>query len=89
MNWNGEISLSESQLLVNNLIWANGLSRAVNGPTRGHIFDIFLVRLEKTTISQEILPGKSEYERILRKQIFSGNLLPVFVKILQNLTKQA
>jgi hypothetical protein len=60
--WNGDAGkMCEFQAFVNNLVWDNGYTQVVSGPTRGDtILDIYLLRPESLFISCPVLPGISD-----------------------------
>ncbi len=54
------------QAFVNNLVWDNGYTQVVSGPTRGdELLDIYLLRPESLLISRNILPGISDHNGVL------------------------
>ena len=54
------------QAFVNNLVWDNGYTQVVNGPTRGDaLLDIYLIRPESSLISCNILPGINDHNGVL------------------------
>ena len=54
------------QAFVNNLVWGNGYTQVVSGPTRGdELLDIYLLRPESLLISRNILPGISDHNGVL------------------------
>ena len=57
---------SEFQACVNNLVWDNGYTQAVSGPTRGNaLLDIYLLKPASSLISCNILPGISDHNGVL------------------------
>jgi hypothetical protein len=65
-NWKGDAEKASGfQSCVNNLVWDNGYTQVVSGPTRGDaLLDIYL-RPEYSLISYNILPRISEYKGVL------------------------
>ena len=54
------------QAFVNNLVWNNGYTQVVSGPTRGdELLDIYLPRPESLLISRNVLPGISDHNRVV------------------------
>ena len=54
------------QACVNNLVWDNGYTQAVNGPTRRDaLLAIYLLRSESSFISCNTLPGISNHNEVL------------------------
>ena len=54
------------QACVNNLVWDNGYTQAVNGPIRRDaLLDIYLLRPESSFISCNTLPGISDHNGVL------------------------
>jgi len=58
-NWKGDSEKANGFLAyANNLVWDNGYTQVVSGPTRGDaLLDIYLLRPECSLISCNILPG--------------------------------
>jgi hypothetical protein len=58
-DWNGDaVKISGLQAFVNSLVWDNGYSQVVSGPTRGDaLLDIYLLRPDNLLISCNIVPG--------------------------------
>jgi hypothetical protein len=57
---------SRYQAFVNSLVWDNGYTQAVSGPTRGDaILDIYLLKPESSLISCNIVPGISDHNGVL------------------------
>ena len=51
---------------MNNLVWDNGYTQVVSGPTRGDaLLDIYLLRPESSLASCNILPGISYHNGVL------------------------
>jgi hypothetical protein len=54
------------QASINELVWDNGCSQMVSGPTRGDsILDIYLVRSESSFISCRVVLGISDHNGVL------------------------
>jgi len=54
------------QWIVDNLVWDNGHTRLVSGPTRGDaLLNIYLFRSERSLIPCNILPVISDYNGVL------------------------
>jgi hypothetical protein len=66
-DWIGDAEKANGfQACVNNLVWDNGYTQVVSGPTRGDaLLDIYLLRPECLLISYNILPGISDHNRVL------------------------
>ena len=61
-----EKKASGFQAFANNLVWDNGYTQVVNGPTRGDtLLDVYLLRPESSLVSCNILPGISEHNGVL------------------------
>jgi hypothetical protein len=53
------------QAMVNNVVWDNGYTRKVSGPRGGDsLLYIYLLRLESSLMSCNILPGISEHNGV-------------------------
>jgi hypothetical protein len=65
--WNGDAEKAGGfQALVNKLVWDNGYSQVVSGPTRGDaLLDIYLIKPESSLISSNILSGISDHNGVL------------------------
>jgi hypothetical protein len=58
--------VSGFEACVNNLVWDNGYSQVVSGPTRGDaLLDLYLLRPECLLISCNILSGISDHNGVL------------------------
>jgi hypothetical protein len=66
-SWNGDAEkVSGFQAFVNGLVWDNGYTQVVSGPTRGDaMLDIYLLRPESSLISCNIVPGISDHNGFL------------------------
>ena len=66
-DWKGDVEkASRFQVFVNNLVWDNGYTQVVSGPTRGDaLLDIYLLRPESSLTSCNILPRTSDHNRVL------------------------
>jgi hypothetical protein len=54
------------QAFINSLVWENGYTQVVSGPTRGYmILDIYLIRPESLYISCDVVPGISDHNGVL------------------------
>jgi hypothetical protein len=54
------------QACVNNLVWENGYTEVVSGPTRGDaLLDIYFLRPECSLVSCNILHGISDHNGVL------------------------
>lgn len=57
---------SGTQVLVNSLVWENGYSQVVDGPTRGDaLLDVFLVRPESSVTHRGIVQGVSDHQAVI------------------------
>jgi hypothetical protein len=74
-NWKGDAEKASGfQACVNNLVWDNGFTQVVSGPTRGDpLLDIYLLRPECSLISCNILPGISDHNGILLEVEWNKN----------------
>jgi hypothetical protein len=65
--WIGDAeNMSGAQALVNTLVWDNGYTQVVGGPTRGDtVLDIYLLRPESSFISWGVVPGISDHKGVL------------------------
>ena len=63
VEWKGNVGGSSgTQSLINNLIWENGYSQVIEGPTRGEaLLDVFLVRPECSVTYSGIVQGVSDH----------------------------
>ena len=77
------------QACVNNLVWENGYTQVVSGPTRGEVLlDIYLLRAECSLVSCNILPGISDHNGVLlevewdeiSREPRAGRQVPVYHK---------
>jgi len=68
-DWKGNAGKARGfQAIVNNLLWDNGYTQVVSGPTRGDsLLDIYLLRPESSLIYFNILPGISDRNGVLLK----------------------
>jgi hypothetical protein len=68
-SWNGDAEKASGfQAFVNNLVWNNGYTQVVSGPTRGDaMLDIYLLRPESSLISCNTVPGISDHNGVLLK----------------------
>jgi hypothetical protein len=66
-DWKGDAGKASGfRVYVNNLVWDNGYTQVVSGPTRGDaLLDIYLLRPECSLISCNILPGISDHNGVL------------------------
>jgi hypothetical protein len=66
-SWHGDAEKASGfQAFVNNLVWDNGYTQVVCGPTRGDaMLDIYLLRPESSFISCNIAPGISDHNGVL------------------------
>ena len=66
-DWKGDAEKAKGfQACVNNLVWDNGYTQVVSGPTRGDsVLDIYLLRPECSLISCNILPRISDHNGVL------------------------
>ena len=57
-DWKGDAEKASGfQTFVNSLVWDNGYTQVVSGPTRGDaLLDIYLLRLESSLISLIFCP---------------------------------
>ena len=67
VDWNGNAGgNSGTQALINSLVWENGYSQAIDGPTRGDaLLDVFLVRPESSVTSNGIVQGVSDHQAVI------------------------
>ena len=67
VDWNGNLGgNSGNQALINSLVWENGYSQVIDGPTRGDaLLDVFFVRPESSLTSSGIVQGVSDQAVIL------------------------
>ena len=74
-DWKGNAEKAKGFLAcVNNLVWENGYTQAVSGPTRGDaLLDIYLLRPERSLVSCNILPGISNHNGVLLEVEWDGN----------------
>ena len=57
---------SGTQKLINSLVWENGYSQLIDGPTRGDaLLDVFLVRPESSLTSSGIVQGVSDHQSVI------------------------
>jgi len=57
---------SGTQALINSLVWENGYSQVIDGPTRGDaLLDIYLVRTESSVTSSGIVQGVSDHLAVI------------------------
>ena len=65
--WKGDAEKTSGfQAMVNKLVWENGYTQVVNGPTREDaLLDIYLLRPEISLISCNTLPGISDHNGVL------------------------
>jgi hypothetical protein len=66
VEWKGDMEkVNRFQVIVNSLVWDNGYTRAVTGPTRGDmLLDMHLLGPENTLISCNIFPGISDHNMV-------------------------
>ena len=66
-DWKGDAEKASGfQTFVNSLVWDNGYTQVVSGPTRGDaLLDIYLLRPESSLISCNVLPGISDHDGVL------------------------
>jgi hypothetical protein len=66
-NWNGDAGKTSGiQVFVNKLVWENGYTQVVSGPTRGDaLLDIYLLRHDNMLNSCNNAPGISDHSRVL------------------------
>jgi hypothetical protein len=74
-NWKGDAEkMSGFQANVNNLVWDNGYTQVVSGPTRGDaLLDIYLLRQVSSLISCTIVPGISDHNGVLLEVEWGAN----------------
>ena len=87
--WKGNAEKANGfQACANNLVWENGYTQVVSGPTRGEaLLDIYL-RPECSFVSCNILPGISDYSGVLlevewdeiSREQRAGRQVPVYHK---------
>ena len=66
-DWKGDAEKASGfQTFVNSLVWDNGYTQVVSGPTRGDaLLDIYLLRRESSLITYNILPGINDHNGVL------------------------
>ena len=66
-DWNGNAGgNSETQALINSLVWENGYSQVIDSPTRGDaLLDVYLVRPESSVTSSSIVQGVSDHHEVM------------------------
>ena len=66
-DWKGNVGgNSETQEIINKLIWENDYSQVIDGPTRGDaLLDIFLVRPESLVTGSGIVQGISDHQAVI------------------------
>jgi hypothetical protein len=66
-SWNGDAEKASGfQAFVKNLVWDNGHTQVVSGPTRGDaMLDIYILRPESSIISCNFVPGISDHNGVL------------------------
>jgi len=66
-DWKGDAEKASGfEAIVNNLVWDNGYTRVVRGPTRRDtLLDIYLLGPKSSLISFNILPGISHRNWVL------------------------
>ena len=66
-DWKGDAEKASGfQAFVKDLVWNNGYTQVVSGPTRGDaLFEIYLLRPESSLISCNILPGINDHNWVL------------------------
>ena len=66
VDWKGNAGgNSGTQALINSLVWENGYSQVVGGPTRGDaLLDVFLVRPESSVTYRDIVQGVSDHQAV-------------------------
>ena len=67
VDWNGNAGgNSGTYALINSLVWENGYSQAIDGPTRcDALLDVFLVRPESSVTSSGIVQGVSDHQAVI------------------------
>jgi hypothetical protein len=88
--WNGDAEkMCGYQASVNSLVWDNGYTQVVRGPTRGEaVLDIYLLRPESSFISCSVVPGISDHNAVLlevdwkenRQEAQVGRIVPQYHK---------
>jgi len=68
-DWNGKAGRnSGTQALINSLVWENGYSQVIDGPTRGDaLLDVYLVRKECSVTSRgiRVVQGVSDHLAVI------------------------
>jgi hypothetical protein len=61
-----DVGNSETQALINSLVWENGYSQVVVSPTRGDaLLDVFLVRPKSSVTYRGIVQGVSDHQAVI------------------------
>ncbi|PNF26575.1 hypothetical protein B7P43_G13054, partial [Cryptotermes secundus] len=73
-DWNGDAEKTRGfQALANKLLWDNGYTQVVGGPTRGDaLLDIYLLRPENSLTSCNIVPGISDHSGVVLEVEWDG-----------------
>ena len=89
-DWNGNAGCnSGAHSFVNSLVWENGFTQLVDGPTRGDaLLDVYLVQPESSFTSSSVVQGISDHYGVILEVEWEGNycvpqverLLPVYYK---------
>jgi hypothetical protein len=101
--WNGDAEKERGlQAFVNSLVWDNGYTQVVGGPSRGDaMLDIYLLRPESSIIACNILPRISDHNGVLLEVEWGENsrgpqverIVPVYHKTdvlgLQNFLRES
>src|SRR5215469_12947928 len=66
VDWNGNAGgNSDTQTLINSLVWENGYSQVIDSPTRGDaLLDVYMVRPESSVNSSCIVQGVSDHHGV-------------------------
>jgi len=66
-DWNGNAGgNSETQALINSLVWENGYTQVIDSPARGDaLLDVYLVRPESSATSSGIVQGVSDHLAVI------------------------
>jgi len=83
-DWKGDAEKANRfQAVVNNLVWCNGYTQVVSGPTRDDaLLGIYLLRSESSLISSNILPGISDHNGVLLEAEWDENFQEPKVEII-------
>ena len=97
VDWNGNAGgNSGTQALINSLVWENGYSQLVGGPTRGDaLLDVFLVRPDSSVTYRDIVQGLCDHQAVILEvkwkdtcnTIHVERLVPIYKKHMSQVYK--